>query len=63
MSMEADTAHSFWLGKVDLVDAITRGIIKAKGPIPSIIRLSACAAWGWLTWRRPYTADNKRAGR
>ncbi len=39
MSMEADTAHLFWLGKVNLVAAITRGIIKAKGPIPSIMRL------------------------
>jgi hypothetical protein len=39
MSMEADTAHSFWLGRVNLVAAITRGIIKAKGPIPSIMRL------------------------
>lgn len=39
MSMEADTAHNFWLGKVNLVAAITRGVIKAKGPIPSIMRL------------------------
>ncbi len=39
MSMEAETAHQFWLGKVNLVAAITRGIIKAKGPIPSIMRL------------------------
>ncbi len=39
MAMEADTAHSFWLGRVNLVAAITRGIIKAKGPIPSIMRL------------------------
>jgi hypothetical protein len=39
MSMEADTAHNFWLGKVNLVAAITRGIIKAKGPIPSIMKL------------------------
>jgi hypothetical protein len=39
MSMDADTAHYFWLGKVNLVAAITRGIIKVKGPIPSIMRL------------------------
>ena len=39
MTMEADTAHCFWLGKVNLVAAITRGLIKAKGPIPSIMRL------------------------
>jgi len=39
MSMEADTAHQFWLGKVNLVAALTRGIIKAKGPIPAIMKL------------------------
>ncbi len=39
MSMEADTAHQFWLGKVNLVAALTRGTIKAKGPIPSIMKL------------------------
>jgi hypothetical protein len=38
LSMSADTAHRFWLGRVNLVAAITRGIIKAKGPIPSIMR-------------------------
>jgi hypothetical protein len=38
LSMSADVAHRFWLGKVNLVAAITRGIIKAKGPIPSIMR-------------------------
>jgi hypothetical protein len=39
MTMDSDTAHNFWLGKVNLVAAITRGMIKAKGPIPSIMRL------------------------
>ena len=39
MSMEAETAHQFWLGKVNLVAALTRGIIKAKGPIPAIMKL------------------------
>jgi len=39
MSMEADVAHQFWLGKVNLVAALTRGTIKAKGPIPAIMKL------------------------
>jgi hypothetical protein len=39
MTMEADTGHVFWLGRLNLVAAITRGLVKAKGPIPSIMRL------------------------
>ena len=39
MSMKAETAHQFWLGKVNLVAALTRGTIVAKGPIPSIMKL------------------------
>lgn len=39
MSMKADVAHQFWLGKVNLVAALTRGTIQAKGPIPAIMKL------------------------
>jgi hypothetical protein len=39
MSMKADTAHQFWLGKVNLVAALTRGTIVAKGPLPAIMKL------------------------
>ncbi len=39
MSMKADVAHQFWLGKVNLVAALTRGTMVAKGPIPAIMKL------------------------
>lgn len=39
MTMSADTAHQFWLGKVNLVAALTRGTMTAKGPIPAIMKL------------------------
>ncbi len=39
MAMSADTAHQFWLGKVNLVAALTRGVMTAKGPIPAIMKL------------------------
>lgn len=39
MKMKADTAHKFWLGKVNLMVALTKGDIKAKGPIPKIMKL------------------------
>jgi hypothetical protein len=39
MSMKADVAHQFWHGKVNLMAALTRRQIVAKGPIPKILKL------------------------
>jgi putative sterol carrier protein len=39
MSMDADTAHRFWLGKVNVTAALARGQIKAKGPVAKILKL------------------------
>lgn len=39
MNMKSDTAHKFWLGKVNLMAALVKGEIKAKGPIPKIMKL------------------------
>lgn len=39
MTMKADIAHQFWLGKVNLVAALAKGQMKAVGPIQSIIKL------------------------
>ena len=39
MAMEADTAHRFWLGEVNVTVALARGQIKAKGPVAKILRL------------------------
>ena len=39
MSMNSDVAHRFWLGKVNLVAALTKGDIRAKGPIPKIMKI------------------------
>ncbi len=39
MSMKADTAHRFWLGKVNVTTALARGQIKASGPVAKILKL------------------------
>lgn len=39
MTMKADTAHRFWFGKVNLVIALARREITAKGPVPKILKL------------------------
>jgi putative sterol carrier protein len=39
MVATAETAHGFWLGKVNITAALARGQIKAKGPVAKILRL------------------------
>ncbi len=39
MSMDADTAHRFWLGKVNVPMALARGQMKAKGPVAKVLKL------------------------
>ncbi len=39
MTMDADTAHLFWLGRVNVTVALARGQIKAKGPVAKILKL------------------------
>jgi putative sterol carrier protein len=39
MTMDADTAHRFWLGQVNITVAMARGQMKAKGPVAKILKL------------------------
>jgi putative sterol carrier protein len=39
MTMDADTAHRFWQGAVNVTVALARGQIKAKGPVTKILKL------------------------
>ncbi len=59
MSMEADTAHRFWLGKVNVTVALARGQMKAKGPVAKILKLVPLVK---PVFPR-YTAQLEQAGR
>ncbi|MGQ0481143.1 MAG: SCP2 sterol-binding domain-containing protein [Pseudonocardia sp.] len=37
--MTADTGNRFWLGKVNLASAMARGTVRAKGPVPKLLKL------------------------
>jgi putative sterol carrier protein len=39
MTMNADTAHRFWLGQVNVTVALARGQMKARGPVAKILKL------------------------
>jgi hypothetical protein len=39
MFMKADVGHRFWLGKVNISLALAKGEMRAKGPVPKILKL------------------------
>jgi hypothetical protein len=39
VTMEADTAHRYWLGEVNVTIALARGQIQAQGPVAKILKL------------------------
>jgi SCP-2 sterol transfer family len=57
MSMEADTAHRFWLGKVNVTVALARGEIKAKGPVAKILKLVPLAKPVFPRYKAQLEAD------
>jgi len=59
MTMDADVAHRFWLGKVNVTVAIARGQIRTKGPVAKVLKLVPLAK----TVFPRYRAQLEAAGR
>ena len=59
MAMDADTAHRFWLGTVNVTVALARGQISARGPVAKILMLVPLAE----PVRDRYRAQLEAAGR
>lgn len=39
LTMSTDTAHKFWLGKLNLIKALTSGEISSEGSVPRMLKL------------------------
>ena len=39
MFMTSDVGHEYWLGKVNVSVALAKGQMRAKGPVPKILKL------------------------
>ena len=59
MTMDADVAHRFWLGKVNVTVALARGQIKAKGPVPKILKLVPLTKPVYPRYKAMLEADGK----
>ncbi len=60
MSMEADTAHRFWLGKVNVTVALARGQIKASGPVAKILKLVPLTKPVYPRYKAQLEADGRQ---
>lgn len=59
MSMKADVAHRFWLGRVNVTVAIARGEIKPEGPVAKILRLVPLTKRAFPRYRGLLEADGR----
>ena len=59
MTMEADTAHKFWLGKVNVTVALARGQMKAKGPVAKILKLVPLVKPVFPRYRKMLEEENR----
>jgi len=39
MTLSGDTCHKFWLKQLTMPVALAKGLIKAKGPMPKVLKL------------------------
>jgi putative sterol carrier protein len=60
MTMDADTAHRFWLGQVNVTVALARGQMKARGPVAKILRLVPLAGPVFPRYRRQLEESGRR---
>ncbi len=61
MFMDADIAHKFWLGDVNLVMAVARRQMIVKGPIPRILKLLPVIKPAYKMYKE-YLQKNKMLG-
>jgi len=60
LTMDADVAHRFWLGKVNVGFAIARGQIKTKGPVAKVLTLAPLAKMVYPRYRAQLEAAGRR---
>lgn len=56
MFMDADIAHKFWLGEINMVMALARRQMIVKGPIPRILKLLPVIKPGYKMYKEYYAA-------
>jgi hypothetical protein len=59
MTMDADVAHRFWLGKISVTTALARGQVHAKGPVAKVLKLMPLLRPAVPIYRKRLTAAGR----
>jgi hypothetical protein len=59
LQMDADTAHRFWLGDVNVAVALARGDIRARGPVAKILKIVPLVKPGFMRYRQQLESDGR----
>src|SRR5919197_2784939 len=59
LQLDADTAHRFWLGQVNVAVALARGDIRARGPVAKILGLVPLVKPGFPRYRSQLEASGR----
>jgi hypothetical protein len=60
MSMDADTAHRFWLGGLSVTVALARGEMHAKGPVAKVLKLVPLLKPAFVRYRERLAAAGRQ---
>jgi hypothetical protein len=59
LQLDADTAHRFWLGQVNVAVALANGDIRARGPAAKILKLVPLVKPGFPRYRQQLEAAGR----
>lgn len=59
MFMSADHGNQFWLGKLNLATAMAKGQVRAKGPVPKVLKLVPIAKKLFPVYQEMLTTDGR----
>jgi hypothetical protein len=57
--LDADTAHRFWLGQVNVAVALAKGDIRARGPVAKILKIVPLVKPGFPRYRTQLEAAGR----
>ena len=59
LQLDADTAHRFWLGQVNVAVALAHGDIRTRGPIAKVLKLVPLIKPGFTRYRQQLEAAGR----
>src|SRR5829696_8673715 len=59
LQMDADTAHRFWLGEVNVAVALAKGDVRARGPVAKILAIVPLVKPGFPRYRAQLAAAGR----